>query len=89
MPEIDLGLAIAHSQECDLFLVAGSSLVVTPAAHMPFYALEAGARLVIINQGETPLDAKAHLRFWEPIRDVLPPVVERVKAILGSPKSGE
>jgi len=48
---------------------------------MPLYALEAGARLVIINQGETPLDAKAHLRFWEAIGDVLLPMVERVKEI--------
>lgn len=89
MPETDLARAIAHAQDSDLFLVVGSSLVVTPAAHMPFYALEAGARLVIINQGETPLDGRAHLRFWEPILDVLPPVVERAKKIVASVKSHE
>lgn len=83
MPERDLGLAIAHARGCDLFLVVGSSLVVTPAAHMPVYALEAGARLVIINQGDTPLDARAHIRFWEPIGGVLPPMVEQVKEIRG------
>jgi NAD-dependent SIR2 family protein deacetylase len=82
MPEKDLGLAMAHAQQCDLFLVVGSSLVVTPAAQMPLYALEAGARLVIINQGETPFDAKVHLRFWEGIGEVLPPVVDRVKEIV-------
>ncbi len=82
MPERDLGLAMAHAQECDLFLVVGSSLVVTPAAHMPLYALQAGARLVIVNQGDTPLDAQAHLRFREPIGDVLPPMVKRVREIL-------
>src|SRR4030042_1360236 len=61
-----------HSKNCDLFIVVGSSLVVTPAADMPKVALESGARLVIINQGETPFDRVAHLRFWEGIGEVLP-----------------
>jgi NAD-dependent SIR2 family protein deacetylase len=69
------------SEHCDLFIVVGSSLVVTPAADMPKVALESGARLVIINQGETPLDQLAHLRFWEGIGQILPPAVARLKEI--------
>jgi NAD-dependent SIR2 family protein deacetylase len=45
-------------------------------------ALEAGARLVIINQGETPFDKHAHLRFSEAIGQVLPPAVEQLKTLL-------
>ncbi|MFC2068319.1 Sir2 family NAD-dependent protein deacetylase [Chloroflexota bacterium] len=43
-----------HSQQSDLFIVLDSSLMVYPAADMPKVAVESGARLVIINQGETP-----------------------------------
>jgi NAD-dependent SIR2 family protein deacetylase len=81
LPRKDLMDAVMHSQKCDLFIVVGSSLVVTPAADMPRLALQHGARLVIINQGETPFDNITHLRFWEDINDVLPPAVERLKVI--------
>jgi NAD-dependent protein deacetylase/lipoamidase len=71
-----------HSKKADLFLAVGSSLVVTPAANMPKVALQAGARLVIINQGETPLDSAAHLRFEERISDVLPPAVAKLREMM-------
>ncbi len=83
LPERDLGLAYEHSRLCDLFTVIGSSLVVTPAAEMPKEALMAGAKLVILNQGETPFDGYAHLRFREKIGDVLPRAVKRLKRLMG------
>ncbi|MCP4577985.1 MAG: NAD-dependent deacetylase [Deltaproteobacteria bacterium] len=83
LPEKDLMLSFHHSRKCDLFLVVGSSLVVTPAADMPLEALRAGARLVIINKGETPLDRHAHLRFQEEIGEVLPSAVKRLKKLMG------
>jgi NAD-dependent SIR2 family protein deacetylase len=49
---------------------------------MPAVALEAGAKLVIINQGETPFDKHAHLRFSEPIKDVLPPALEQLRVLV-------
>jgi NAD-dependent deacetylase len=79
LPQKDLAEAISHSQDCDLFIVVGSSLVVYPAADMPRIAVESGAKLVIINQGETPLDEYAHLRFQEAIGQVLPPAIEELK----------
>jgi len=82
MPEKEMELAEAHSKKCDLFLVLGSSLVVQPAANMPVYACKAGAKLVIVNQGETPCDRLAHIRFHEGIMEVLPPAVERGKALM-------
>ena len=83
LPEKDLMLSFEHSRKCDLFIVAGSSLVVTPAADMPREALRAGARLTIINQGETPLDRFVHLRFNEAIGEVLPRSVKRLKKLMG------
>ena len=55
--------AFAQAQDlarrCDLMLVIGTSLAVFPAAGLPVEALRAGARLVIVNAEETPLDARA------------------------------
>ena len=82
LPQHELDDAYWHSKRADLFLAVGSSLVVTPAAGMPRVALQAGARLVIINQGETPLDSAAHLRFAERISDVLPPAMARLREMM-------
>jgi NAD-dependent SIR2 family protein deacetylase len=82
LPAKDLQESYKHSQKCDLFIVVGSSLVVYPAADMPAVAIEAGAKLVIINEGETPFDKHAHLCFREKIGEVLPPAVVRLKELL-------
>ena len=85
LPQRDLDDAFWHSRRADLFLAVGSSLVVTPAANMPRVALQSGARLVIINQGETQLDSAAHLRFEEKISDVLPPAVAKLREMMQAP----
>jgi NAD-dependent deacetylase len=84
LPEKDLEESIEHSRRSDLFIVVGSSLVVYPAADLPRLAVDKGAKLVIINQGETPYDEEAHLRFSEAIGEVLPPAVERLKQLMGN-----
>jgi NAD-dependent deacetylase len=48
-------------RSADLLLVAGSSLQVYPAAALPMTAVEAGARLVIVNDEPTPFDGLADL----------------------------
>ena len=79
LPTKDLTESFEHARGCDLFIVIGSSLVVTPAATIPHVAFESGAKLVIINQGETPLDGIAQLRFEEGIAEVFSPAVQRLK----------
>jgi NAD-dependent SIR2 family protein deacetylase len=79
LPEKDLRESYYHSERCDLFVAVGSSLVVTPAAHMPVVALKAKAKLVIINHGDTPMDQYAHLRFHESAGLVLPGAVAQLK----------
>jgi NAD-dependent SIR2 family protein deacetylase len=83
LPQKDLMLSYEHARKSDLFVVVGSSLVVTPAADMPREALQSGAKLVIMNQGETPFDRVASLRFHERIGDVLPKAVRRLKRLMG------
>ena len=82
LPQKELNDSYRHSQKCDLCVVVGSSLVVTPAADMPRVAVQSGARPVIINQGETPLDRVAHLRFEEGIGEVLPQAVTQLKRLM-------
>jgi len=71
MPEEPMMRAEAETQVCDLFLVLGSSLVVTPAALFPVKAKQHGARLVILNRDPTPLDEIADLVLNEEIGPTL------------------
>lgn len=82
MPEKELMLAAGHASRCDLMLALGSSLVVNPAAALVGLALKQGARVVLVNQGETPYDEVVTLRLWEGIGEVMPPVVDRVERAL-------
>jgi len=82
LPQKDLEDSFQHSSYSDLFIVVGSSLVVSPANDMPRVALRSGARLVIINQGETPMDRSCHLRFDEKIGEVLPPALDKLKELM-------
>ena len=84
LPMDDLEESVRRSQSSDVFFVIGSSLVVNPAARMPGIAKENGAKLIILNDGETPYDDDADLRFFDRIGDVLPTIVERVKEMLNA-----
>ena len=83
LPQRELRRSFDHAQRSDLFVVLGSSLTVTPAADLPLAAYRSGSYLVIVNQQQTPLDSLARLRFAEPINEVLPAVVKRVKGLMG------
>ena len=82
MPEKEVRQARERSAICDLFLVAGSSLVVYPAAQMPLLAKNSGAKLIIINLTPTPQDAYADIVIHNKIGETLPQIVEQVKTKL-------
>ncbi len=82
MPVRETMEAEKRSRMCDLCIVIGSSLVVYPAALMPQYALDAGATVVIVNEGETELDHAAHIRIRGKAGEVMTRVLERVKETL-------
>lgn len=71
MPEDKMADALMYARECDLCIVLGSSLVVYPAASVPVHAVQNGARLIIINRDETPLDAEADLVCHESLSKAL------------------
>ena len=82
LPQKALNDAIKHSRDCDLFIVIGSTLVVYPAAYMPMYAVESGARLVIINLSPTPMDAKAAALITASAGETMSRIVEKVRSKL-------
>lgn len=82
LPYDELEESIKRSEDADVFFVIGSSLVVTPAANMPGIAKKYGAKLIILNKGETPYDYATDLRFDNYIEEVLPPILEKVKKTL-------
>lgn len=76
LPEEVLTEAYAWSQEADVFLAIGSSLVVEPAASMPAVAQQAGSFLAIINRDPTPHDPIADAVLHSPIDQTLSALME-------------
>jgi NAD-dependent deacetylase len=64
--------------QCDLMLVAGSSLEVLPVAGLPMQALDRGAHLIIINNTQTYLHARADVAILEDVAVIIPAIAERV-----------
>ncbi len=71
MPGAAMRRAETETIAADLFIVAGSSLVVYPAAAFPELAKRYGAALVIINREPTGLDQIADLVLHRPIGETL------------------
>lgn len=61
MPEEAMRRANALTEQCDLMLTMGSTLVVYPAAAFPEHCKRLGGKLVIMNREPTPLDGIADL----------------------------
>ena len=74
----DLDRALRAAATCDLFVAAGTSLVVGPINQMLPVARRAGARTAILTASETPYDDVADWRVADPVERGLPAVAERV-----------
>jgi NAD-dependent protein deacetylase/lipoamidase len=70
-------LALHALETCDVLLVAGTSLEVAPVCEMPLSALKNGARLIIVNRGQTYLDERADVVLHEDVASALPAIVEQ------------
>lgn len=67
----------------DLCIVIGSTLVVYPAALIPAYAVRSGAKLVIINLSETPMDNDAEVLIGARAGETMAEVGRQVKVKIG------
>ena len=72
LPTAILKKAQQDTLQCDVMLVAGSSLEVSPAGDLPLLAKQTGAKLIFVNFSETHLDDKADVVIHEDVVDVLP-----------------
>jgi len=73
VPE-DLDRALRAAAACDIFVAAGTSLVVGPINQMLPFARQGGARTAILTASETPYDGLADWKLGEPVESVLPAV---------------
>ncbi len=76
-PEV-LDEAVEWTRACDLFLAMGSSLVVEPAASLPRFACQHGAKLVIINRDPTGQDEAADAALHAGIGEMLVAIDELI-----------
>lgn len=80
LPPDALNAACDAARLCDLFFSIGTSIMVEPAASLPFLALQAGTTVVEINPTATPLTHLAHYALRGPAGVLLPQLVEVVWA---------
>ena len=66
-------------RQCDLMLVAGSSLEVLPVAGLPMQALDRGAHLIIINNTPTYLNVRADVVIMDDVSTILPKIAKRAR----------
>ena len=79
LPQETLREAIRRAQNCDFLAVIGSTLLVYPAAYIPTYARDAGAKLAIVNLTPTPFDHYAEVVARGKAGEIMSEVMERVR----------
>jgi NAD-dependent deacetylase len=78
LPQDVWGEAISHAQSCDVMIIAGTSLVVSPANTLPLYAKQNGAVLIEVNPEKTVMSSEMDLSIRETSVNALPKLVELV-----------
>ena len=75
MPEIESRQSLEAIEQCDLLIIAGTSLAVQPAATLPLIALRAGIPVIVVNLQVTDYDAFAKAAVYGKCGQVLPDLV--------------
>ena len=70
--------AIVHASTCDTMIIAGTSLVVSPANTSPMYAKQNGATLIEVNPEETMMSHDMDLSVRETSAVALPKLLSEV-----------
>jgi NAD-dependent deacetylase len=76
LPSDVLQRAQIEIAECDLLIIAGSSLTVAPASQLPWLAIQGGASLIICNLSPTWADPYAEVILREDVAKSLPALLE-------------
>lgn len=72
LPQAEMERAMQAAYSADVFLVAGTSAVVYPAAALPHVAKQHGARLIEVNLETTELSSVAHISLRGKCGEILP-----------------
>jgi NAD-dependent deacetylase len=75
----DLERALRAAAACDLFVAAGTSLVVGPINQMVSVARRRGARTAILTASETPYDDVVHWKIADAVERALPAIARAVR----------
>lgn len=68
--------AIVHANSCDVMVIAGTSLLVSPANTLPLYAKQNNARLIEINPEETMMSVDMDLAIRGTSSNIIPKLTE-------------
>jgi len=77
LPQTALFKAQTAVRECDLMVVAGSSLEVLPVAGLPMQAIDRGAHLIVINNTSTYINVRADVVIMDDVATSLPDIAKR------------
>ena len=67
--------AMQHASSCDVMIVVGTSLAVSPANLLPVYAHQNGAIVIEVNPEETPMSTSTSLSIRSSAAKALPELV--------------
>ncbi|TBR11982.1 MAG: NAD-dependent deacylase [Candidatus Nitrosotenuis sp.] len=67
--------AINHAKSCDIMIIAGTSLAVSPANTLPIFAKQNGATLIEINPERTTMSEDMDLSLRETSANALPHLI--------------
>jgi NAD-dependent deacetylase len=79
LPFAEIDAARREARNCDLMLIAGSSLQTSPAAELPLIACEHGADVLVVNREPTPMDKYAALAIHRDLTVALPAIVSLLR----------
>lgn len=71
--------AINHAISCDVMIIAGTSLAVSPANTLPVFAKQNGATLIEINPEQTVMSGDMDLSLRETSANALPHLISLLK----------
>ena len=70
--------AQSAARQCDLMVVAGTSLEVLPVASLPVQVVDRGAHLIVINNTPTYINVRADVVIMDDVATTLPNITKRV-----------
>jgi NAD-dependent deacetylase len=80
LPEDDWQAAKRAVEQCEVFLVIGTSAVVYPAAGLVRSARDAGAKVIEVNLEPTAASRDADIGLYGPAGQILPELVRRMES---------